>query len=114
MDMEGSFYASNAEHGFRVKTRPAHLGLSCPPEAAILVDGRRYSWRDGEDVLFDDTYVHEVANESATRPRVVLFCDVEARMAGPLSDWAARKACDLFGPLTTRANDKTEARSRAA
>jgi beta-hydroxylase len=91
-----------------------HLGLSCPPEARILVDGIPYSWRDGEDVLFDDTYVHEVVNASATRPRVVLFCDVETRLAGPVSRWVNRKACDLFGPLTTRANDRTEATSKGS
>jgi beta-hydroxylase len=85
-----------------------HLGLSCPPEAQILVDSRPYSWRDGEDVLFDDTYVHEVLNGSSAKPRVVLFCDVERQMMGPLSNWVAQKACDLLGPLTTRANSKNE------
>ncbi len=24
----------------------------------IEVDGERYSWRDGEGVLFDETYIH--------------------------------------------------------
>lgn len=89
-----------------------HLGLSCPPEAKITVDGAPYSWRDGEDVLFDDTYVHEVVNGSATRPRVVLFCDVERAMAGPASARFSRWVCGALGPLTTRANDKTEKASR--
>ena len=89
-----------------------HLGLSCPPGARILVDGVPYEWRDGEDVVFDDTFVHEVENRSATRPRVVLFCDVETRMRGPLSAWVNRKACDLLGPLTTRANDRAEAAAK--
>jgi beta-hydroxylase len=41
----------------------------------IVVGGQEYRWREGEDVLFDDTYLHEVWNKSAQR-RVVLFCDV--------------------------------------
>lgn len=89
-----------------------HLGLSCPPEARLLVDGTPYSWRDGEDVLFDDTYVHEVVNGSATQPRVVLFCDIERTMAGGLSAGFNRLVCGALGPLTTRTNDKTEARSK--
>jgi beta-hydroxylase len=89
-----------------------HLGLSCPPEARILVDGAPYTWRDGEDVLFDDTYIHEVANGSATQPRVVLFCDVERAMTGRVAARINHAICRAFGPLTTRANDKTEKASR--
>jgi beta-hydroxylase len=89
-----------------------HLGLSCPPDAQITVDGNPYSWCDGEDVLFDDTYVHEVVNGSATQPRIVLFCDVERAMAGPIATRINRALCRAFGPLTTRANDRAEKGAR--
>lgn len=89
-----------------------HLGLQSPPEAWIRVDGERYSWRDGEDVLFDDTYVHEVANESPDTPRIVLFCDVERAMTSPRATRVNRWMCDRLGPLTTRGNDRTEKRSK--
>ena len=54
-----------------------HLGLVVPEDAPcyITVGGKKYSWKNGEDVLFDDTYMHEVWNKSSQR-RVVLFCDV--------------------------------------
>jgi beta-hydroxylase len=54
-----------------------HLGLMVPNDAPcyILVGGKKYDWKEGEDVLFDDTYMHEVWNKSTGR-RVVFFCDV--------------------------------------
>lgn len=86
-----------------------HLGLSCPPEAQIVVDGAPYSWRDGEGVLFDDTFFHEVRNGSATQARVVLFCDVDTRMATPGAARVNRWVLDRLAPLTTRTNDAIEA-----
>jgi ornithine lipid ester-linked acyl 2-hydroxylase len=63
--------------GFFKSVLRYHLGLIVPTDAPvyILVGGERYSWREGEEIVFDDTYLHEVWNESAGR-RVVLFCDV--------------------------------------
>jgi beta-hydroxylase len=42
-----------------------HLGLITPNSDAcrIYIDGTPYSWRDGEAVLFDETYVHSVNND---------------------------------------------------
>lgn len=54
-----------------------HLGLSTPnsDDCYIEVDGERYHWRDGEDVVFDETYIHYAENRtSQTRP--ILFCDI--------------------------------------
>jgi len=55
-----------------------HLGLVTPnsDDCNIVVDGVAYSWRDGEDVLFDETYVHHAENKS-DRTRIIIFCDVE-------------------------------------
>jgi beta-hydroxylase len=85
-----------------------HLGLSCPPEAQIIVDGEAYSWKDGEGVLFDDTYVHSVENRSAKAPRVVLFCDVDTKLEGRLANTLNRHLLSWLAPLTTRTNDATE------
>lgn len=55
-----------------------HLGLITPnsDDCNIMVDGQMYSWRDGEDVLFDETYIHWAENKS-DKDRLILFCDVE-------------------------------------
>lgn len=55
-----------------------HIGLATPndPKCFIEVDGERYFWKDGEPVMFDETYIHLAANET-DQQRIVLFCDVE-------------------------------------
>ena len=55
-----------------------HLGLVTPndPECFIEVDGQHYHWKDGEAVMFDETFIHHAANKTSHQ-RVVLFCDVE-------------------------------------
>jgi beta-hydroxylase len=55
-----------------------HLGLLTPnsDQCSMTLDGVPYSWRDGEDLLFDQTYLHSIVNKTDI-VRVVLFCDVE-------------------------------------
>ena len=55
-----------------------HLGLSTPNSDGcyIEVDGERYCWRDGEAVIFDETFMHHAEN-TTDRQRVILFCDIE-------------------------------------
>jgi beta-hydroxylase len=55
-----------------------HLGLVTPnaPGCYIDVDGERYFWRDGEAVMFDETFIHFAENTTDQR-RVILFCDIE-------------------------------------
>ncbi|MBB1160978.1 aspartyl/asparaginyl beta-hydroxylase domain-containing protein [Piscinibacter sp. SJAQ100] len=55
-----------------------HLGLCTPndPGCFIEVDGERRHWRDGEAMMFDETFIHHAAN-TTQQPRIVLFCDVE-------------------------------------
>ena len=54
-----------------------HTGLVTPDsDAAIVVDGERYSWRDGEAVMFDETFIHWAENKTDTT-RIILFCDIE-------------------------------------
>jgi beta-hydroxylase len=55
-----------------------HLGLVTPNSAAcgIVVDGEPYHWRDGEAVIFDETYIHSAENRADTA-RLIMFCDIE-------------------------------------
>lgn len=55
-----------------------HLGLKTPnsEKCRIAVDGETYWWKDGEGVLFDETYLHRAENET-DEDRLILFCDVE-------------------------------------
>ncbi len=58
-----------------------HLGLATPNDdrCFIDVDGERHSWRDGEPVMFDETYIHWAINGSES-DRIILFCDIERPM----------------------------------
>ncbi|MEO8300749.1 MAG: aspartyl/asparaginyl beta-hydroxylase domain-containing protein [Rhizomicrobium sp.] len=49
-----------------------------------IEQGEKYHWRDGEAVLFDDTFLHDAANET-DQVRVVLFLDVARKMPWGLS-----------------------------
>lgn len=55
-----------------------HLGLIVPKNTEncfITVDSQQYHWKEGEGVLFDDTFDHFVVNNTP-EVRVVLFLDV--------------------------------------
>lgn len=62
-----------------------HLGLFVPPgdSCRMRVDDRIVHWAEGETLLFDDTYRHEVWNDS-NQTRVVLLIQTErpARFPG--------------------------------
>jgi beta-hydroxylase len=72
-----------------------HLGLVTPGSDCcfIEVDGQRYSWRDGEAVIFDETFIHWARNDS-DRDRIILFCDIERpmryRWAQKINRWLGR------------------------
>jgi beta-hydroxylase len=63
-----------------------HLGLRTAnaPECFIEVDGERRFWRDGEVLMFDETFIHYARNETAVQ-RIILFCDVERPLNNPLA-----------------------------
>jgi beta-hydroxylase len=69
-----------------------HLGLQTPnsEECRIFVDGQPYHWRDGEAVMFDETYVHWAENKT-DQMRVILFCDIErplkSRILAKINHW---------------------------
>ncbi len=82
-----------------------HLGLSTPNSDAcrIFVDGEEYSWRDGQDVMFDETYVHWVKNETQTT-RVILFCDVERPLNNGFMTRINRNVSAFLGRATAPQN----------
>jgi aspartyl/asparaginyl beta-hydroxylase (cupin superfamily) len=61
-----------------------HLGLVVPPEAppSIRVRDTWHTWQEKQSVLFDDSWNHEVVNESSGE-RVVLIVDVLRPMPLP-------------------------------
>jgi|ERR1051326_2287016 beta-hydroxylase len=64
-----------------------HLPLLVPADGercAIRVGGETRTWREGEGLVFDDTYEHEAWNES-DEIRVVLFVDFLRALPFPLS-----------------------------
>jgi len=72
-----------------------HLGLVTANSDAcfISVDGERYAWRDGEAVLFDETYIHFVENNTDVT-RIILLCDIErplrVRLMQAVNRWVSR------------------------
>lgn len=54
-----------------------HLGLRVPTDSPplIRVNNQPYIWKEGESVMFDDSWPHEVVNHSK-QYRVVLIVDV--------------------------------------
>ncbi|MCU1715901.1 lipid A hydroxylase LpxO [Pseudomonas sp. 5P_3.1_Bac2] len=79
-----------------------HLGLETPnsPDCYIDVDGERYHWKDGEGVVFDETYIHYAEN-ATEQNRIILFCDVERPMqyawAGAFNRWFSRTVMAAAG-----------------
>ena len=55
-----------------------HLALKIPKDqnnCYIKINNIKYIWNEGESIIFDDTYIHEVYNNT-NEPRIVLFMDI--------------------------------------
>jgi beta-hydroxylase len=71
-----------------------HLGLVTPnsPDCYLSVDGETYYWKDGEAVMFDETYIHFAENRT-DQQRLILFCDVErplrSRIMAAINHWVS-------------------------
>lgn len=72
-----------------------HMGLSTPNDdnCFINVNQQTYSWRDGEGVVFDETYLHWAINNT-DKTRIILMCDIERpmkyRWTAAVNRWFAR------------------------
>ena len=86
-----------------------HLGLVTPnsDKCRISIDGNWYSWRDGKDLVFDETYVHHFENETDVT-RIILFCDFERPIRNPLMRALNRWAITNVLPLTATKNVEGE------
>jgi beta-hydroxylase len=86
-----------------------HLGLATPnsDDCRIWVDGEMYSWRDGEAVLFDETFIHRAENNTGTA-RIILFCDVERPLRTRIARAANRFVGRTFVAAAATANEPGE------
>jgi len=88
-----------------------HLGLVTPNDdrCFINVDNEIYSWRDGEPVMFDETYIHYAENTSG-KNRLILFCDIarpmKYRWAQVFNEWFGRYVMSAAS-APNDANDRT-------
>lgn len=53
-------------------------------DKSLVERGEKYFWRNGEGIMFDDTFLHDAANES-NEVRVVLWLDIKRKMPLPLA-----------------------------
>lgn len=51
----------------------AHLGLSIPKECWIRVANKKLLWEEGKVIVFDDSFEHEVINDSGSYRAVLLL-----------------------------------------
>ena len=66
-----------------------HIGLKLPRDNTncyIDVNNERFHWGEGEGLIFDDTYVHSVYNNT-NEPRIILFMDIERPLQTPLKEF---------------------------
>lgn len=97
-DVKGAMFAMLPPGAKLVKHRDPyagslryHLGLVTPnsEDCYINVDGEKYAWRDGEAVMFDETYLHYAANNTDSN-RIILFLDIRRPVTFAPVDWFNR------------------------
>ncbi len=79
----GLMYLSCLDPGTRVAAHQGptnirlrcHLGLEVPPKCGLRVGGTIRAWEEGRCLVFDDSFAHEVWNDSDRR-RIVLVLDL--------------------------------------
>ena len=89
-----------------------HLGLMVPEpreRVRIRIGNDFYSWREGEALIFDDTYNHEVWNDTEGY-RVVLFVDFARPMYQPFH-WMNERLLN-FGALAPFLREAGEKQKR--
>lgn len=86
-----------------------HLGLITPnsSDCHILVDGIDYFWKDGEGIVFDETFVHTAENRTDEQ-RVILFCDIQRPMRYAWAERINRWVSDHMVKSLASRNTETE------
>ncbi len=79
-----------------------HLGILVPEKnpPSIRLKDQHYTWKEGESVLFDDSWDHQVYNECES-DRVVLIVDIRRPMPQPF-DAVNRIAQSIMKPVYGR------------
>lgn len=82
-----------------------HLGLRTAnsDDCFIEVDGQRRSWRDGEAMVFDETFIHYAENKTDVN-RLILFCDVERPLRGRVPTFVNRVVIEHLVKATATEN----------
>ncbi|MDE2461085.1 MAG: aspartyl/asparaginyl beta-hydroxylase domain-containing protein [Gammaproteobacteria bacterium] len=83
-----------------------HLPLIIPPDCGIRVGTETRGWKEGECLVFDDTFEHEAWNKSG-RTRVVLIFDVWNPYLTDVERQAMRIVVEELGRFNT-AHGQTE------
>ncbi|MEE4250673.1 MAG: aspartyl/asparaginyl beta-hydroxylase domain-containing protein [Alcanivoracaceae bacterium] len=64
------------------------LGLSTPNDKAcgLMINGDHYTWKDGESIIFDETYLHSAYNDT-DKPRIILMTDIDRPLRPRFVQW---------------------------
>jgi beta-hydroxylase len=62
-----------------------HLGIDTPnsDDCWIRIDDQFHSWRDGQGIVFDETFIHSAKNDT-DHERIILFCDITRPLRGAI------------------------------
>jgi beta-hydroxylase len=115
--VKGAMFATLAPGGRLVQHRDPfagslryHLGLVTPThpgECRIFIDGTPYSWTDGQDLLFDETFIHYAEN-TTDQTRIILFADIERPLRTPVMRAINRWVCNRIIKETATENEAGE------
>lgn len=88
-----------------------HLGLKIPKDIEncyIKVNNEKFNWKEGEALIFDDTYIHEVYNNT-NEPRIILFMDIMRPFKYPFDRLTTKLISYApFTRMTKELNDNAE------
>ena len=83
-----------------------HLGLVVPPQCWIRAGKETQTWEEGKCLIFDDSFEHEVGNESDD-PRYILLLDVHhPDMTADETEWIEQTTAMLIQSLPAELRDK--------
>lgn len=92
-----------AHHGVSNIRLVMHLPLIVPHDCALnLVGAGEHAWREGELVMFDDTYLHEAWNRSDAT-RVIVLMDCWNPYLTPVEREACARLIETIGSLRAAA-----------
>jgi beta-hydroxylase len=57
-----------------------------------MINGEHYMWKDGDSIIFDETYLHSAYNDTDT-PRIILMTDIDR----PMRPYFVQKLYYYFG-----------------